>query len=648
MAISQEHRNIKLTSPPGKDKLLFRRMVFTESLGRLFEGRLEMLSESHDIAIDDVLGETMTVELDDADGKTRYFHAHVTAFGYCGEWRGLAAYEATLRPWFWFLTRTTDCRIFQNMKVPDIVKQVFRDAGFSDFSDNLTKTYPEREYCVQYRESDFNFISRLLEESGIYYFFTHEEKKHTLMLADDYSAHTSLDTAPYYPMVESASRDKEHVWSWAVSREVRPGDYVLDDFDFKKPKTELQAKANIKRDHSQADHEMYDYPGGYLEPKDGETVSRVRIEELQAEHTLARSDGCVRRMYAGALFKLEDFPREDQNDEYLLVSMTHQLEQEDYAPKDLGGLQLVYRNSFTAIPSRTPYRPARRTPRPFVQGPQTATVVGKSGEEIWTDEYGRVKLQFHWDREGKNDENSSCFVRVAQVWAGKKWGAMHIPRIGQEVIVDFLEGDPDRPIITGRVYNADNMPPYGLPDNQTQSGIKSRSTKSGSDDNFNELRFEDKKGEEQIYFHAEKDFERIVENDDTLKVGFEKKDKGDQSIEIYNDRTLNVGQGSKAGSETTNIYKDRTATIETGDEKLTVSKGDQTISIKAGKTTHTAAKSIELKVGGSSIKIEPAKITIKSTQIDIIAQAKATLKGAMVDVNGSATVTIKGGIVKIN
>ena len=665
MAITQDNRDIKLTTPLGADKLLFRRMAFSESLGRLFEGRLDMVSEDHEIAIDDLLGQPVTVELEDAEGTPRFFHGHVTNFGYTGDLFGLAAYEATLRPWFWLLTRTADCRIFQEKSTIDIVKDILGEEGFSDYEDKTTGSYNLREYCVQYRESDFNFISRLLEEEGIYYYFRHESNKHVMVLADDVSAHDDKSEVLWYPLTEKGPRSEEHVWSWGISNEVRSGNYVLDDFDFTKPKTELQSKANIAKQHSYKDYEVYDYPGLYTETGDGDTRVRRRMEEVQAEQGVARSDGCVRRLHAGALFTLAKYPRADQNGEYLAVAMTHYLDQDDYGTKRGAATSLPYRNTLTAVPSNTPYRATRRTPKPFVQGPQTATVVGPSGEEIWTDKYGRVKVQFHWDRLGENDEESSCFVRVAQVWAGKQWGAIHIPRIGQEVIVDFLEGDPDRPIITGRVYNADNMPPYGLPDNATQSGLKSRSSKSGTADNFNELRFEDKKDEEEIYFHAEKNFTRIVENDDVLEVGFEKMDPGDQSMKIYNNQDLEVGKGSGSGCQTVHVEKDRSTTIKTGKDDLTVEtdrtltvktgdhtvnvkQGDQTMKISAGKTLHQAAQSITLKVGGSSIKIEPAKITLKSVQIEIQGQASAKMKAAMCEVNGSAMTTIKGGVVKIN
>jgi type VI secretion system secreted protein VgrG len=308
-------------------------------------------------------------------------------------------------------------------------------------------------------------------------------------------------------------------------------------------------------------------------------------------------------------------------------------------------------------------------------------VVGKSGEEIWTDKYGRVKLKFHWDRSDARDENSSCWIRVSQHWAGKNWGAIQIPRIGQEVIVEFEEGDPDRPIVTGRVYNADQMPPYTLPDNQTQSGVLTRSTKQGNTKTFNELRFEDKKDSELIYFHAEKNFERIVENNDTLKVGMEKKDKGDQIIEIWNDRTETVHEGKETitikkgdrlvtiekGKETLDVQTgdrqvtvakgndthdikvgNRVVNIDTGNDDLTIKTGNHTVKISLGKSSTEAMQSIELKVGASSIKIEPSKITLNSVQIEVNGNAQTDVKGTLVNVQGSATTTIKGGIVQVN
>jgi type VI secretion system secreted protein VgrG len=321
---------------------------------------------------------------------------------------------------------------------------------------------------------------------------------------------------------------------------------------------------------------------------------------------------------------------------YVVTSVRHEATDGTYGPTAMTG---GYNNNFTCVPATVTYRAPRLTPKPFVQGPQTAVVVGPAGEEIYTDKYGRVKVQFFWDRKGKKDENSSCWVRVAEVWAGKTWGMVFNPRIGQEVVVDFLEGDPDRPLITGRVYNADQMPPYTLPDNQTQSGVKTRSSKNGSTENFNELRFEDKKGSEDIFFHAEKDFHREVENDDDLKV------LHDQTIEIKNNRTETV----KEGNETIAIKQgNRDVTIEMGNESLKIKMGNQTTKLDLGASSTEAMQSITLKVGQSSITLDQMGVTIKGMMISIQGQVQTEVKGVMTQVSGDAMLTVKGGITMIN
>jgi type VI secretion system secreted protein VgrG len=334
---------------------------------------------------------------------------------------------------------------------------------------------------------------------------------------------------------------------------------------------------------------------------------------------------------------------------YVLTAVTHTLKGgSDFQSGAPGPFE--YRVEFVCIPAALPFRPPRTTPRPRVAGTQTAVVVGPAGEEIFTDKYGRVKVQFQWDREGKKDADSSCWARVGSIWAGKQWGAIHIPRIGQEVIVDFLEGDPDQPIILGSVYNAEQMPPYKLPDNKTQSGLKSRSTLKGSPDNFNELRFEDKKGSEEVYFHAEKNFTRIVENNDTLKVGFEKKDQGDQTMEVFNNQKLTVGAGKAQaadGSQTVSIYKDRTATIEMGNDSLTIKMGNQTTKLNLGKSETEALQSIELKVGQSSVKVDQTGVTIKGLMIQVEGQVMTQVKGLMTQVTADAILTAKGALTMI-
>jgi len=589
------------------DDLLFRTMEGVEELGRPFLYELELLSPYNDLSLDAVLGHDACVELDLPYGGVRYFHGYCTRFALTGERGGYVTYGMELRPWLWFLTRTADCRIFQNKTVPEILAEIFREHGFSDFKNTLSRTYRTWEYCVQYRETDFDFVSRLMEQEGIYYFFAHEAGKHTLVLADSYGAHDSFDgyaRIPYYPPSVDTMRD-EHIYEWLVDKSVQPGKVVLRAYDFRKPKANLEVNLAVSRDHAQADHEIYDFPGEHLERNEGDAYVRARMEELDAQHERVRGTATARGIRAGALFSLTEFPRKDQNREYLVVSSRQSILLDAYESSEGEGLQ--YSCSFEAMDSRTPYRAPRVTPKPSVKGPQTAVVVGKAGEEIWTDEYGRVKVQFHWDRYGKADENSSCWVRVAQVWAGGNWGAMFIPRIGQEVIVDFIEGDPDRPIVTGRVYNADNMPPYGLPDEKTKSTLKSRSSKGGGRDNFNEIRFEDKKGKEEIYVHAERDMNRVVENNDVLKVGFSSLDGGSlrvlamgegcQQIEIRKDRTEKVG-----GNETITIGGSRTETVGK-DESITISANrtesvgkDESISIGANRT-ETVGKDESITIG---------------------------------------------------
>lgn len=619
--------------PPinGEPAFLLRAMKAEEKISSPFKFTLDLFSVDFNIDPTDLLGESMTVVLNIHERK-RYFNGLVSRFLFLGRTGNYAHYRAELRPWFWFLSHTANCRIFQEMNTTDIFDEVAKTThGFADYDMNLTGSYVEREYCVQYRESDFAFLSRLLEEEGIFYYCEHHEDKHILVLGDSTTAYGQInardgDKIPYRPPGE-AQVDLEHIYKWAVDHQVCSTNYVHDDFDFTKPSVDLEGAGAISRDHANADFEVYDYPGRYSEVGDGNTYANVRIEELQSSYKRLNGAADHRDFKVGHSFSLVEYPREAENAEYVLLEAKIEVESAE-VEQFRQGADNVFDVEFVAYPKNEPFRPPRRTRKPIVQGPQTAIVVGKSGEEIWTDEYGRVKCQFHWDREGQSDENSSCWVRVSQHWAGKTWGGIHIPRIGQEVIVDFLEGDPDRPIITGRVYNDEQMPPYELPANQTQSGTKSRSTKDGTTETFNELRFEDKKDDEEIYFHAEKDFTRIVENDDVLKIGFEKMDPGDQTVEIYNDQSITVGQN-------------RTAEIQQGNDSTTVSLGDHSIGVDAGKSTIEAAQKITLKVGTSSITIEPAKITISSVQIDI--NGSATTKVA-----ASGMTEVKGGLVKIN
>jgi type VI secretion system secreted protein VgrG len=681
MAATQANREVSVTSALGADVLLFERMSGADEMGRMSEYRVQLLSTSQELKIADVLGKPMGLHVELADGSQRHFHGIVTRFASTG-WSGeFARYEATLRPWLWLLTRSANCRIFQDKTVPDIVKAVTGDAAYAGLADlstsALSGTYPVLPYCVQYRETDHDFVCRLLEQAGIYFYFTHDADKHTMVLADSYGAHESI---PGYASLEFAGEhgrrllDREAVFGWSASGEIQPSSYVLNDFDFEKAAAStsggLLVKSTVAAAFSQQAFEMYDYPGGYSVADDGTALARARMEALHGQCEEIRGDTNARGLYPGGLFALAEHPRADHNREYLVTAAEYELAAADYTSgPDAAPFQ--FRCQFRAIGKEHSYRTPARMNKPVVQGPQTAMVVGKAGEEIWADKYGRVKVQFHWDRDGAEDETSSCWVRVAQSWAGKGWGTVFIPRIGMEVVVSFLEGDPDRPLVTGCVYNADAMPPYTLPDEQARSVIKTNTTTGGG--GYNEIRIDDKKDAQEIYVQAEKDYNRVVKNNDTLKVGFEKADAGDQTIEIKNDRSVDVGHDHKehvANDQSITVDHDQMTTV-TNDQTLKVDnkqsvtiKADQTLDVGGNQTVSVtgdqkvtvsktivieATTSIELKVGGSSIKIEPAKVTIKSPEIAVAADANAEVKaGAMMTIKSGAVMTIEGALVKIN
>ncbi len=634
MTHTQAKRQIRITTPLGADILLLAEFHGDEELGRLFEFTIELLSEQGDIALEALLGQRVDIELDQTDAPTRRFNAFVSHFTQLDPQGEFARYEARLRPWLWFLTLTTDCRIYQNLDTPAILKAVFEENGFSDYEFRLGNSYRTREYCVQYRESDFNFVSRLMEEEGIYYFFTHAQGKHTLVLCDNYGSHQPIagsSELAFQPLSgNGGARSLTGIIEWCISKAVRSGRYAHTDYDFTKPRAALLAQAPRPRNHSHADYEIFDYPGIYDQPGDGENYARNRLEELQSRHEQLSGKSDSRRLAVGALFTFSGHPRRDQNREYLITSTEHQIQADSYGTSAKGDADGVYTCHFTCIDSQESFRSARKSGKPAIKGPQTAVVVGRSGEEIFTDEYGRVKVQFHWDRYGQTNENSSCWVRVAQPWAGKNWGAVSIPRIGQEVIVEFLEGDPDRPIITGSVYNAEQMPPWSLPASQTQSGILSRSTKGGTQSNANALRFEDKKGEEQLWLHAEKDQLTEVENDETKWVGNDraKTIDGNETTTVHKNRTETVDQ-----NETIIIHQNRTETVDQ----------NETITIHQNRT-ESVDQNENITIGGDrSVTISGKNIeTVTLLKAETIVGAKALSVGGVyqVSVGGAHNTTV--------
>lgn len=583
---------ITLTSPLPPEDLFFQSMAASAGLSSLGELQLGMLSSKPGLTPEDLLGKSVTVHVELADGGKRHFNGYVTQFG-IGDSRGrYHGYRATVRPWLWFLTRTTDCRIFQELSVPDIVKKVFEDHSIANFEFKLFRSYRKWTYCVQYRESDFNFIARLLEHEGIYWYFEHTDGQHKLVLVDSQSAHDAApgcDTLRYYENEDSIPPDTECVSSWSFSREIKTGKTVLSSYDFERPSTALKVDQAKSRSYDLSDYEMFDYQGDYVQSSDGRQLVEDRMDEMQARFQSQRGASNAHGLEVGRLLKLSHHPRDDQNAEYLITDISVHAQ---VNTTESGSAAGSYSCSFSAIPSGQQFRPPRRTPKPFVQGPQSAVVVGPSGEEIYTDKYGRVKVQFHWDRYGEKNEKSSCWVRVSHPWAGKNFGAIHTPRIGQEVIVDFFEGDPDQPVITGRVYNAEQMPPWDLPANATQSGVLTRSSKGGGYGNANAIRFEDKAGSEQLWIHAEKNQDIEVENDETHWVGHDrtKTIDNDETVHVKHDRTETVDN-----NETITIGVDRTEdvgnneTISIGVNRTESVGSNEDISIGANRTETVGA-----------------------------------------------------------
>ncbi len=623
-------RKITLHSPTDREKLLIRKATITEQLGQPFSIEMDLLSPDEQLDFDKILGRPMHIDIALDDGGTRYFHAYIVEFAQTGRLGTYATYRARCAPWLWFLSRTFDCRIFQDKTAPEIIKEVFREHGFTDFQDKLTKTYRKRDYCVQYRESDLNFVQRLMEEEGIYYYFAHKASSHSLVLADSYSGHESVsgyETIDYYPPSDNEAREKDHIHDWRQQRNIQAGKFVVTDYDFTKPRARLETQYVQKRGYPNSEYEVFDYPGGYTAVAEGDHYVRARLEALQQQAERFDGVGNARGQAVGYLFKLAGYPRKDQNKEYLVVAAKYELDAGDYESQERAP-ERDFLCTFQSIDAKVPFKTAMTTPKPRVGGPQTATVVDPSGEEIHTDKYARVKVKFHWDRAPERNEKSSCWVRVSQMWAGKNWGWMTIPRIGQEVVIDFLEGDPDQPLITGRVYNQDNLPPYDLPANKTQSGIKTRSTLNGTPENFNEIRFEDKKGSEQLFIHAEKNQDIEVENDETHWVGHNrtKTIDNDEVTHVKHDRTETVDNNEKitiGGNRTETVEKDETISINGGrtesvekNESVTIAKnrtmdvGDNE-SLTVGKNRdHTVGKDETVAIGANRSETVGKKHTL--------------------------------------
>jgi type VI secretion system secreted protein VgrG len=636
--------------PLGPDEVVVTSFSGREAISRPFDFEIEFISTRLDLRPGAFIGKELTLELDRRDKDSqplapRYFHGYVNRFA-AGEVvfkdpgeHKYRHYRAGLVPWLWFLTKTARCYLFfpekEDKSIFEVIEAVF-DRAKSDLHVNPVSDLKgigdlrgrKVKHCVQYRETDFNFVSRTMEQYGVFYYFRFEDGKHTLVLDMKKNYPACEEAEVKFPSVPGGQPSADHITGWDHDYRFVSGKWSHTDYNFETPSTSL--KASVPKlpavDLPQGEkYEIYDYPGEYAVQPDGETMARVRQEEEEVQHDAVSGGSTCRTFAAGYKFKLTAHPDEDSASEhdksYLLTAVRHSASQASDDTTESSGAS--YRNYFTCIPDSIQFRPERITARPVISGVQTAVVVGPAGEEIYTDRYGRVKVQFHWDRIGSKNENSSCWVRVSHPWAGKQWGAVAIPRIGQEVIVDFLEGDPDQPIITGRVYNDEQMPPYLLPANMTMTGIRSRSSKGGAPDNCNELRFEDKKGSEQVLLHAEKNQDIEVENDETHWVGHDRKKTidNDETTLVKHDRTETVNN-----DETITVHANRTETVDKeetisigGNRSITVSKSETaTVALQR---THTVGINETITVGAAQ------EITIGALQAFTVGANQMTTVG---------------------
>lgn len=579
-----EERDVEVRVIAGHD-FSFRQLRGREAVSEPFAHEIELLCEDDQIRLESVLGTTLGLEVTVDDRKVRHIHGHVTRFAYAGTSGSFARYRARLEPWLALLARHRDQRIFQGLSVPDIVKRIFAKHKEARHDDRLTASYPARDYCVQYGETDLDFVERLLEEEGIFYFFEHKEGRHELVLIDDVAGSAAAEgyaEVPFFPREAQARRERDHLHEWESALAICPGAAVMRSFDFTKPTADLEVRERRLAGHEAAGGEVFLFPDRYHDTDRGKTLARIRLEEQQAGHARLIGQGNAAGLAAGGRFRLTGYPRRDQNRDYFIIGVEHEIKADPLRSGAASDDGEPYSCRIEVQPLDRPFRPPRRHAKPLVAGPETAMVTGPSGEEIHTDEHGRVKVRFHWDRLGAKDDRSSCWIRVSQAWAGPGFGAITIPRIGQEVVVDFLHGDPDQPLVTGRVYNGLARPPYGLPGSKTQSGLKSNSSKGGG--GSNELRFEDAKGSEEVYLHAEKDETIRVENDKAESVGH------DEAIDIGNDRSETVGNDetlSVGNNRSREVKADETVSVG-NDQSITVT-GNQGIAVGGNRTDTVGA-----------------------------------------------------------
>ena len=647
-------RDTSVTGPFPKGVLLLETLKGQEELGRPYKFDLGLLSKEPDLDPADVLGKPLAVCIQLGTGKERFFHGIVTRFSKGGATQLHTRYAAEIRPMLSLFDFAFDCRIFNDsaQDALSIVKAVLAKRGLTNVESGSIQdhTYYAREFCVQYRESDLNFVQRLLEEEGIYFLFKHEESKHTLVFADSITAHETADgyeSILYTAKERRVAGSEEHFWGLQVRRALYPGRHtVLSGYDptQMRPRQPRFGQATAEDLVTGHEFEHYDSPGGLSKPEEAQQEATARTRVGRVVHTGIDVEGNTMGLGLGNLVSLRPGPdtvdgepfwgEKDFDKQYLVIAASYSLSVDQYETGDVADVMISdepFKASYRLLDSHTQFRTQRTTRKPRMAGPQTALVVGPAGEEIWTDKFGRVLVHFDWDRRAEGYEKSSCWVRVMQMWAGAKWGAQYLPRVGQEVIIAFLDGDPDRPVIRGHLYNRDNMPPYDLPAHQTQSGIKSRSSKGGTASNFNEIRFEDKKGNEELHLQAEKDMSTRVKHDQTLDVG--------------TDRIIFVGN-----DEANLVENDRQLTVDANDSVVIGGTHDKTVT---GPVTQVYGGDHSRKVDGNQeffaeknkdehVKQAHKLTTDKKFQLNQGA-TNMTFKGTNVTMDSAGTITITAG-----
>ncbi|MCX7561331.1 type VI secretion system tip protein TssI/VgrG [Sulfitobacter sp. F26204] len=677
------------------DKLQLNKAVVREKLSTLTETTIEFVADNTDVKLNDIVGEIMTLHIrNDGPGpEERLFTGTCISVEALGLRDGKDLFAAQVRPWFWMATLTRETRVFQEKTVKQIIDEVLKEGlGFSDYKFKTSGSFETREYCVQYRESDFDFLSRLMEEEGLYYFFDHTDanmKNEQMIIGDSLSAHSNVEGDSEIKFKARDGKDTKSggtIGEWSAANNITRGKVSLADYDFEKPSVRQMASTNTSNTkYGDKKHEFYDHPGHYRGKQDlGNTRTRIRMEADEVRHVMHRGAGDARHFGTGSLFKLLEHPEAKNNIEYLICETVHYIrdaeEQKDNGtwlalqPQNIEIPDEVtndYSFTFGAIPKKVQFRAPFVTPWPEIPGIQIGEVVGPDGEEIHTDEYGRVRVRFRWDRDEKHtDETSSCWIRVVTQWSGKNWGLLSIPRIGQEVVVQFEDGDPDRPIVTGMMYNKDTMPPYVDPDQPTRTGIMTRSSPDGKAKDYNAIVFEDKAGDEYVNIQSQKDYQMVIKDsaeiiigNDAITVDPQAQSVDPQSLKqtVRKHVTEMVEEGDKSetvdqGKLDLTVEKNMSETVRSGDKSVDVQSGKSTttvaqnIDVTSGASINATAtqsitleanQSITLKVPGSSIELGPSGITIKTAGM-------MTVEGTMTQVKGSAVAILKAPVVTIN